>query len=179
MTRERKDSIPFSELARGSHLVEPPKGTFHKAIALRTRLPRGSSVTGWIVRCLFDSGGEAAAVGVRSAGVGERRLLFEAADDRGGSYQMDLRVRRDGRSVGVVGQVLPPPAASRVTASTSPGRGRSVVIGGGGEFELAGMRWSRETLTLTVESESAPLFVVEVPATSEPDGSARGTGDAE
>jgi hypothetical protein len=112
----------------------------------------------------FDSWAQPAlAAGVRSAGAGTRHLLFNA-DGR----DVDLRIRAQGASFVLTGQVLGPDEPGEVELLTCAGPGQAAVVACVaaldelGEFHIDTVPRGTCTLTLRVGGDQIVLPAIEV-----------------
>ncbi len=161
MTRHSREADPerLAALIKGIHLVEPPPGTIHKALALRSLLPApGSGPLEWLATLLFDSLAAPLPAGVRGAALAERRLLYrlDAGDE---VRQLDLLVRGKAGRLEVAGQVLPPLPGATVAVRS----GRSIrrqALGEAGDFLLRGIPLARAGVTLALEVDGRPAVEI-------------------
>ena len=164
----RKTKDPWNRWLRGglkgSHLHEPSQGTLRGVIALGSQLPEKKAPPWWAV-LVFDSAAEPIPVGVRSAGIAERRLLYQLHARAGAeeACQVDLRIRREPRgTVEVTGQLLPPWKDARVEATVARTR-RKQQLGEAGEFLFRGLPARAPSLRIEIQGGQARLEIREVP----------------
>jgi hypothetical protein len=171
MKRRTRETDPerLAPYLKGKHLVEPPAATLHKAIALRSLLPRRETARrGFLATLLFDSLAAPLPAGVRGSALTERRLLYRL-DGGDGPRELDLLVRSRAGKVELAGQFLPPIDGGAVAVRA----GRSVrrqPLGESGDFLFRALPASRAGAALTLEIDGHEAAVIEgiAPSTGAP-----------
>ena len=143
-----------------------------RARSLAAQLPQArASLAQRIAELLFDSAAEPLPAGVRNAGSTERRLLFQIVSTEGGSDhgQLDLRLRQEaGGTLQIMGQLLPPPPRTTITARLARTQ-RRTKLGERGDFLFRGLPGSAKALRLEiVDSELGPLEIPVIPLRTGP-----------
>jgi hypothetical protein len=167
MDRDHDWESRVREGLKGRHLEEPSRGALRTAIALGGGLAeRAAGRKPWWFETIFDSAAEPLPAGVRGAGVGERRLLYQLRepDTEEDTHQLDLRIQRArGGELMLTGQLLPPWSDSRVEARSGRTR-RSTPLGKAGEFQLRGLPVRDDGVQLRIEGgEGQVLLIPDIP----------------
>jgi len=165
MKHDEKWEAWIRKTLREARLEEPSRGALRCAVALGSQLPGRKTAGQWLVELIFDSASAPLPAGVRGAAGGERRILYQIGPPEGGEpWQLDLRVRREsGDTLGVTGQILPPPAGGRVEARVGRIR-RTRKLGESGEFLLRSLPVEAGTLRLEILPDGGdPLVIPDVP----------------
>jgi hypothetical protein len=162
MRRRTREADPerLAPHLKGKHLAEPPAATLHKAIALRSRLPRRETARlGFLATLLFDSLAAPLPAGVRGSALTERRLLYRL-EDGDGPRELDLLIRIKAGKLELAGQFLPPIDGATVAVRV----GRSVrrqPLGETGDFLFRAFPAPRAGVALTLELDGQEAVVIE------------------